>query len=244
MIDKTCHALLADFGLLTIISDPANLLSSSSHTQGGTFRWMAPELISPKRFSLSNSRPTTPSDCYALGMVIYETISGNLPFHKDADLVVCMKVVEGDRPPRGAKFAESLWKLLELCWAPQPNDRPGIEEVLQCLKMVPNLPEPPPGSDEETERDGDDWDLATDPSSAPNETTGTTAERNTTSSGLSSLATPPLSPVSITPGIADVIGEADVGTYQVSASRSRQPIVQNVDCLPSTERGRSPERPR
>ena len=160
LIDETGHARIADFGLLTIISDPANLLSSSSYTQGGTARWMSPELIAPQRFGSKNSRPTKASDCYALGMVIYETVSGNLPFHEYTDLAVFVKVLEGERPPRGARFTNSLWKMLGLCWTPQPNNRPGVEDVLRCLEVVSNLTEAPsPGVDEETEGYSD-WDSA------------------------------------------------------------------------------------
>jgi serine/threonine protein kinase len=125
LIDQAGHACLADFGLLTIITDPTNLLTSSSYTQGGTARWMSPELIAPQRFGLKSCHPTESSDCYALGMVIYETISGKLPFHEDTDLTVFVKVLEGERPPRGAKFKEGLWRMLEHCWrvsTEQPPD--------------------------------------------------------------------------------------------------------------------------
>ena len=139
LIDPTGNALLADFGLLTIISDPANFFSSTSYAQGGTARWMGPELINPEQFELDDNRPTKSSDCYALGMVIYETISGKVPFHKHADLTVFTKVLAGERPPRGVGFTESLWRMLKMCWKPRPSDRPTIEEVLQCLKEVPKL---------------------------------------------------------------------------------------------------------
>ena len=46
-----------------------------SFTAGGTYRWMSPELLDPERFEMPKSednRPTRQSDCYALGMVIYE----------------------------------------------------------------------------------------------------------------------------------------------------------------------------
>ena len=174
---------------------------------------MSPELITPERFGLKNSRPTISSDCYALGMVIYETISGNLPFHEDTDLTVFMMVMEGKRPPRGGRFTESLWKMLERCWAPQPNDRPSIDDVLQCLEMASNSSEPPPRElEEETEGDGDDWDSATDSSGLPHGTSGTMATEwsTATSSGLSYLGGSPLGPGSITPRIVDVISRADV----------------------------------
>jgi len=46
-----------------------------SFTVGGTRRWMSPELLDPEKFGVPESednRPTRQSDCYALGMVIYE----------------------------------------------------------------------------------------------------------------------------------------------------------------------------
>jgi serine/threonine protein kinase len=157
------------------MADPANLLASSSHTQGGTARWMSPELIAPQRFGLKSSRPTESSDCYAFGMVIYETISGNLPFHEDTDLTVFVKVLEGERPPQGVKFRRGLWRMLEQCWESQPNNRPTIEDVLDCLEGLSSL----------LEKDSDDWDLAWGTSGAVNRTSdeNTTMSSDSDSSG-------------------------------------------------------------
>ena len=118
------------------MSDPVNVLSSTSYTQGGTIRWMGPEILDPEKFGLKDSRPTKSSDCYALGMVIYETVSGKVPFHEHADFAVVTKVLTGICPTRGVGFVESVWKMLKMCWKPQPNDRPTIEEVLLCLQKV------------------------------------------------------------------------------------------------------------
>ncbi|KAF9644869.1 kinase-like protein [Thelephora ganbajun] len=162
LIDQTRHARIADFGLLTVVSDSPNQLSSNSHTQGGTVRWMSPELVDPKRFGFEISRPTESSDCYALGMVIYEAISGHFPFHKHADLIVFLKVLDGNRPSREVGFVDGLWEMLELCWESQPSARPSIEDVLQCLERVSNSSNSlSPEVDKDTE-DGDDWDSASD----------------------------------------------------------------------------------
>jgi len=143
---------------------------------------MSPERIAPEKFGFKNGRPTISSDCYALGMVIYETISGNFPFHKDTDPAVSLKVIGGERPPRGAKFAESLWGMLERCWAPGPNDRPSIETVLQFLEIIPSLPGPSlPGADEEVEEDDDYSDSTTDSSGTPNWTSGVVTTEEKTS---------------------------------------------------------------
>ena len=140
LIDQTGHARLADFGLVTVISDATN--SSNSSAQGGTVRWMSPELIDPSRFGLEKVLPTVSSDCYSLGMVVYETVTGRVPFYEHRDFAVAMKIFGGERPPREASFTDRLWKMLELCWDSQSEARPSIEEVLRCLKM--ELPSPRP----------------------------------------------------------------------------------------------------
>ena len=93
LIRSDHRACLADFGLSTIVCVaprvPADASASSvftgatagsetslmRHTAGGTYRWMSPELLDPERFGLEYCKPTKESDCYALGMVIYEVRS-------------------------------------------------------------------------------------------------------------------------------------------------------------------------
>lgn len=168
LIDRTPCARLADFGLLKI----ANILSSTQNAEGGTLRWLSPELIAPQQFGLKKSRMTKSSDCYAFGMVIYEVVSGRLPFHKDPSYTIPFKVVNGDRPPRGGKFTGRLWELLGSCWAPQPNDRLSIGDVLQrLLEVVSNPSDPPsPGSGGGVETDSDDQDSSDNSSNDWNKT--------------------------------------------------------------------------
>ena len=61
--------------ILTDLS--AILLSNTAVPSCGTTRWMSPELLDPNYFN-SDGLPSRESDCYALGMVIYE-VSGLLP---------------------------------------------------------------------------------------------------------------------------------------------------------------------
>ena len=177
--------------------------------QWGAVRWMSPELIAPGRFGFEKSCPTKSSDCYALGMVVYETVSGKLPFCKDLDLAVACNVVDGERPAREAHFADFVWKTLELCWASQPSDRPSIEDVLQCLRVTvpPSMPNGEMGTY------GDDLDLSDGSLDIQNGTNGTTiTERSTsTSSDLTSVDYRGLGPISSTswPPAFKVTGKAD-----------------------------------
>ena len=141
LIDQDCHARLADFGLLTIISDHTNFTASNSTTNAGTTRWMSPELLNPEQFDLEKCQRTKESDCYALGMVVLEVLSGQPPFPRDANHTVILKVTKGDRPARpqgaeGAWFTDDLWEILELCWSPWPRSRPTVEVVHDCLERV------------------------------------------------------------------------------------------------------------
>ena len=147
LIDQDRHARLADFGLLTIISD-ATIATSSSAVKGGTTRWMSPELLNPELFGFKDSRPTKESDCYALGMVALEVLSGRPPFVSDKDFIVMRKIMDGERPerpegPEGAWFTDDIWSMLELCWATRPDGRPSVESALECLERVSRAWKPP-----------------------------------------------------------------------------------------------------
>ena len=131
-----------------MIPDQTSFISMISFFEGGTIRWMSPELLNPKPFGLEDSRPTKESDCYALGMVIYEVLSGQPPFAQCKNTVVILEVMGGERPkrPQGTRaawFTDDLWGMLELCWKPQPHDRPGLKSLLYHLEDVVSPPQSP-----------------------------------------------------------------------------------------------------
>ena len=140
---------------------------------GGTIRWMSPELFYPDRFGLKGTRPTKQSDCYALGMVIYEVLSGQAPFTPFHYCVVILKVIEGERPtrpngPERVRFSNNLWKTLNQCWATKPQCRPSAATVLECLEQVSGDSEVPfQQVDDGAEMDRDDSDVASDSSEGP-----------------------------------------------------------------------------
>ena len=161
LIDRNGFACLADFGLLTIVSDPTNYTTSGSVVARGTTRWMSPELLDPDQFEFCDGRPTKESDCYALGMVIYEVLSGKSPFMSLREHIIMRKVLEGERPgmPEGADgvwFTDGLWEMVNRCWATQPKSRPSAEAILECVEGVSGTWGPPSRVDEGK----DDWNLA------------------------------------------------------------------------------------
>ena len=78
LVDGTGTARVTDFGLMVMADLNTIALSNTMVSPGGTLGWMSPELLDPRRFG-SDGCPTPESDCYALGMVIYEVGQ----FHSD-----------------------------------------------------------------------------------------------------------------------------------------------------------------
>ena len=139
LIDNNGHACICDFSLLTIVSDPQTFLSTC--ISGGTAPWMSPELLEPECFGLEQGHLTKESDCYALGMVIYEVLSGRPPFAPSQ--MPILKILRGERPERprgveGASFTDGIWRMLQRCWKPQPSKRISAETVLLCLEGSPS----------------------------------------------------------------------------------------------------------
>ena len=103
---------------------------------------MSPERLNPIQFGLKDGRPTKESDCYALGMVVLEVLSGQVPFTEDpSDFTAMQKILEGVHPERpqgveGVHFTDELWGMLQRCWLSQPTYRPTAEGVLECLLHV------------------------------------------------------------------------------------------------------------
>ena len=148
LINRDGHACIADFSLLAIIPDHTNLISTISNAEGGTIRWMSPELLNPGQFGLKDSYPTKESDCYALGMVIYEVLGGQVPFAQYKGPVVILKVTGGERPERpqgmqAAWFTDDLWEILGHCWKPYPHERPSLKTLLEYLEGVTQPSRPP-----------------------------------------------------------------------------------------------------
>jgi len=89
-------------------------------------------------------------------MVIYEVLSEQVPFAPRDGTAVVSKVMDGERPERprgreGARFTDDLWRMLEGCWKPQPEDRPSAEDVLLVLEGNPLPLKPTSGAGGGTE---------------------------------------------------------------------------------------------
>jgi serine/threonine protein kinase len=126
LVSKSGRVVLLDFGLVTQ-SDPG-LLSTEHQVPLGTAAYMAPEQAA--------SQVVGPeADWYAVGVVLYEVLTGRLPFAGPA-LRVLMAKQDAD-PPRPREVAPQVPEDLdELCIGMlqrKPSDRPTGANVLGRL---------------------------------------------------------------------------------------------------------------
>ncbi|KDN45860.1 hypothetical protein RSAG8_04693, partial [Rhizoctonia solani AG-8 WAC10335] len=128
--------LLTDFGT-SLISDRTLRFTATTSGLSCTLRWSAAEI-------LQQTNPhTQASDVYALGMTIYETVSGEIPYHgKNEYNVIRLVTLEKELPERpkcmpiGDRKADKLWKLLVQCWSYEPEGRPSAAEITSAMKEV------------------------------------------------------------------------------------------------------------
>ncbi|OCB89265.1 kinase-like protein [Sanghuangporus baumii] len=138
LISNKGEPLLCDFGLAVIVGDLAQTPVSTVLQDAGNPRWMSPELF------FSESRPNAASDIWALGMVLLELMSHDMPYcgMKNAAQVV-IAVNNGILPARPENddvihrgLSDDLWGLMRRCWEREPDGRPSSGNVLAELEML------------------------------------------------------------------------------------------------------------
>jgi hypothetical protein len=100
-------------------------------------------IVVQETLSAVNSRA---SDVFMFGMLICETVTGNVPFADIDNLdTVSAMIKAGNRLARPAGVDGALWAIAERCFAQQPAQCPTAEDVaaaLADLMRVPNSAAP------------------------------------------------------------------------------------------------------
>lgn len=165
MVDVDGRARVLDFGL-------AFAISGASATKLGPLRG-SPPYMSPEQ--ITGDALTAATDVYSLGVVLYEMLAGELPFH-GADLdallaaitfaspepltskarnvsaeieracLACLSKTASERPPNGRALARQLRALLDGDVASSPDEAPAYVPRRASFRPATPLPEPSTGA--------------------------------------------------------------------------------------------------
>jgi tetratricopeptide (TPR) repeat protein len=134
VIERTVKVL--DFGLsASTLKDSAS--ASVNTSTAGTFAYMAPELF-------LNGVPSRASDLYAVGLLIYELLSGEFPYQKRNVGVMVNQILNEPVEVEALGFSQRVTTVLERLLTKQPEDRYwDAGQVITDLCQATNHPRPP-----------------------------------------------------------------------------------------------------
>ena len=129
---------LTDFGVARILNAPS---MTTPNAVVGTPHYMSPE-------AFHSSTPSPATDIYALGVLLYELVSGRPPYDSDSIPDLMRRHMDGD-PERRPGIPDTLWDVITACMEQKPRLRPSAAELVADLSDiskeatdVPALPAP------------------------------------------------------------------------------------------------------
>lgn len=139
LFDEAGLAYLSDFGVIKKVGESFTMTGAGPI---GTPAYMSPEQIEGKRELDSQS------DIYSLGVVLFEMLSGHIPYDGDSSITVAMKHIRDPIPPLRAtiKTLSPSWQeVINKAMAKRPEDRyrSGAEMLAEARDIV-NRPAAPP----------------------------------------------------------------------------------------------------
>jgi eukaryotic-like serine/threonine-protein kinase len=136
-------AKITDFGIAKMAEEEiADAFKDKESTTGsqtvmGALPYMAPEMI------INQKSASLPADIWALGAILYQLISGNLPFGRGLGAVPAIVAAQlpakpalFDLKPQFSPLTNDLWAIVVACLQKDPTNRPNADQLVDlCTKL-------------------------------------------------------------------------------------------------------------
>jgi serine/threonine-protein kinase len=130
ILDRKGHLRILDFGVSRLLDSPVTVADSSL---SGTIRYMAPEV-------LTGRTPDTRSDLFSMGVLLYEMLSGKLPFTGSYDAQVTYAIANDTPTPltdHNPELPPDLVAITNRLMEKDPSRRyPNAGAVLDALQSA------------------------------------------------------------------------------------------------------------
>lgn len=137
LVDLHYRTKICDFNMSRLLEECTGTASVSLQNP----RWISPEVLDGEEYSKS-------SDVYAFGVIMWEVLTGRIPWLETNFAEIVSLVRDGARPQipnfwdvqdgKGAELIafEEYVQLMTECWAQNPYERPSFGDIIRELKDI------------------------------------------------------------------------------------------------------------
>jgi tRNA A-37 threonylcarbamoyl transferase component Bud32 len=117
LVNSNMKCKIIDFGTSRVVDHVKKMTGNL-----GTPAWMAPEV-------LTNAKYSQKADVYSFGIVMWELLTGEEPFHDMKTWAIPDAVISGKRPPIPKDVDKIYVAIMEQAWHQEPEMRPTFEQL-------------------------------------------------------------------------------------------------------------------
>ncbi|RHZ89727.1 hypothetical protein Glove_11g30 [Diversispora epigaea] len=116
---------VSDLGLSGPVDKPLN-----NNSIYGNLPYIAPEVLCGQIY-------TTKSDIYSLGILMWEIVTGEIPFREhEYDKDLALAIVNGYRPKLHEEIPNEYADLMKQCWDANPDNRPDANIIHERIELL------------------------------------------------------------------------------------------------------------